>query len=504
MKRSRSEAMTFVQVCSSWVAACAVLFSVAELPADDWPQFRGPNCTGISQTTQSLPVKFSATKNVAWSKDVGDGVGCPAIVGGRAFVSGMSDERTISLFAFDVKTGKRLWQRNWETPELMEVHKTNSHASTTPAADGRRVYFYFKTLGLVALDAATGKTVWRTYLPKPFFVFKWGAAMSPVLYKNMVLFCQDDDLHPALYAFDKATGKMFWKVDRGDQAVNYSHPVICKTKRGDELVVAGTGKLIGYDPNTGKRLWYAKTLLRNIKTTPVVDGDRIYISLQSSGIANQWLATADRAKTGNSDGKLTKAEMQGFVGKTKIPEAFYRKTFDRGDTNKDGFLEGAELDRAFLFPGNFAGAKHSDKEPADEFVLAVRAGGRGDITKTHLLWKHKTKYTDHIVSPFVRDGRMLLVKGGGITTLFETTHGKPLRGPKRIPNTSGYFASPIYGDGKIYVAGDNGVIVVLKNNPKYEVLAKNDMGEPIVGTPAIAGARLFVRTRTRLICVGKR
>jgi outer membrane protein assembly factor BamB len=274
-----------------------------------------------------------------------------------------------------------------------------------------------------------------------------------------------------------------------------------KTERGDEIVVAGTGMLIGYDPKTGKRLWHAKTLLRNIKTTPVVDGKTIYVSLQSGGIANQWIASVDRAKTGNSDGKLTKAEMQDFVGKTKIPKAFYKRTFDRGDLNKDGFLEGEELDRAFLPPGNFAGARYDAKDPADEYILAVNAGGRGDVTKTHLLWKHKTKHTDHIVSPFVRDGRMLLVKCGGITTLFETAHGKPLRGPKRIPNTSNYFASPIYGDGKIYVAGDNGFIVVLKDSPDYEVLAKNDMGGPIIGTPAISDGRLVVRTRTMLICI---
>lgn len=485
----------------------ALLFCGRATAGDDWPQFRGPNCTGISATHKPLPAEFSATKNVAWSADVGDGVGCPVIAAGRAFVSGMIGKRRVALFAFDLKTGRRLWMRAWTTPELMEVHQTNSHASTTPAADADRVYFYFKTLGLLAVDAKTGADVWRRELPRPFFVFKWGAAMSPVLYGNMVLFCQDDDLNPALYAFDRKTGDVLWKDDRRDQAVNYSHPVVCRTRTGDEIVVAGTGKLIGYDPKTGKRLWYAKTLLRNIKTTPVVQGDTIYISLQSSGIANQWLATADRAKTGNSDGKLTKAEMQAFVGRTKIPQAFFRRTFDRGDLNKDGFLEGAELDRAFLPADNFAGARFDARDPADEFILAVKAGGRGDVTRSRVLWKHRTKHTDHIVSPFVRDGRMLLVKGGGITTLFETAHGKPLRGPRRIPNACGYFASPVFGDGKIFIAGDNGKVVVLKNSRDYEVLATNDMRDPIIGTPAIAAGCLLIRTRTKLFCIaaaGKR
>ncbi len=194
----------------------------------------------------------------------------------------------------------------------------------------------------------------------------------------------------------------------------------------------------------------------------------------------------------NGDGKLTKDE---------LPEQMQRM-LERGDKNKDGFLEGAEFDEAFLFPDNFAGAAFDAENPADEYILAVRAGGRGDVTESNVLWKHATKHTDHIVSPFVRDGRMLLVKGGGITTQFDTSTGESLGKPKRIPNASQYFASPIYGDGKIFIAGDNGRIVVLDNDADYAVLAKNDMQESIVGTPAISDGRLIVRTRTKLYSIG--
>ena len=479
------------------------LFGSSLTFADDWPQFRGPNCSGISTAKHALPEEFSSTKNVKWFAEMGDGIGSPVVAAGRVFTSAMKDDHTVALLAFDMKSGRKLWERSWETRKLPEVHQTNSHASTTPAADAERVYFYFSTLGMLAVDAQTGKDVWRKKLPTPFFVFKWGPGMSPVLYKDLVLFCQDDDLSPAFYAFDKKTGEIRWKDDRRDMAVNYSHPVVCSTDKGDEIVVAGTGILVGYDPATGKRLWKAKTLLRNIKTTPVALGDVIYISLQSAGIANQWLATADRSDTGNNDGKLSKAEMQAFVGKQKIPEEFFRRTFDRGDLNKNGLLEGRELDIAFLDPENFAGAHFDAENPADEFILAVKAGGRGDVTETHVLWKHKTKYTDHIVSPLVSHGRMFLLKGGGITTVFDLKDGQPLRNVKRIPNTSNYFASPVTGDGKIFAAGENGVIVVLEDGPDYKVLAENDLGDDILGTPAIADGRLFVRTRGRLYCLGK-
>ena len=479
------------------VAVCAAVTS-----ANDWPQFRGPNCTGIAAGDKPLPTQFSDTERVAWSAEVGDGIGSPVVAGGRLFISGMFDDnQTVALMAFDAKTGKQLWRRNWPAGDLPDIHKANSHASTTAAADDERCYFYFSTLGMVTVDAATGKDVWQAKLPVPYFVFKWGAGMSPVLYKDLLIFCQDDDLEPAIWAFNKRDGTLAWKDDRSDMAVNYSHPVVCQTPKGDEIVVAGTGILVGYDPATGKRLWKARTLLRNIKTTPVCLDGTIYISLQSGGIANQWLASVDRAETGNNDDKLTKDEIQAFVGDRPVPEAFYRRTFDKGDINKDGALEGKELDLAFLNQENFAGAKFDSKDPADEFILAVRGGGRGDVTKTHVQWKHTTKHTDHIVSPLVADGRMLLVKGGGIATCFDTKDGSAVFAAGRIGNGGDYFASPVMGDGKIYVAGENGKVAVLRNAPKIETLAVNDLGESMLATPAIAGGTIFFRTRSKVIAV---
>ena len=470
---------------------------------EDWSQFRGPNCTGVSESARPLPVEFSDTENVGWSVELGDGIGSPVVAAGRVYIPSMEGAEMVALSCFDSTTGESLWTRRWPTGDLPEIHKINSHASTTPAADAERVYFYFSTLGLVALDAATGVDAWRRELPVPYFVFKWGAGMSPVLHDDLVLLCQDDDLNPALYAIDKKTGTILWRDDRSDMAVNYSHPIICKTETGDEVVVAGTGMLIGYDVASGERLWYARTLLRNIKTTPVVRDGIIYISLESGGIATQWLAAADQAETGNSDGRLTKGEIQASVGKTKVPAAFFEK-FDRGDLNRDGFLEGEELDRAFLSPDNFAGARFDVEKPSERYILAVRGGGRGDVTASHVLWKHASRAPDHISSPLVVENRMFVVKGGGISGCFSTEDGAPFWSQKRIENTGEYYASPIYGDGKIYVAGANGIIVVLESGPELKILAKNDLAGSIIATPAIADGRLFVRTRDRLFCIEKR
>ena len=142
--------------------------------AEDWAQFRGPNCTGIADASGPLPEKFSATQAVRWKADLGDGIGCPIVAAGRLFTSAMIDDKTVGLYAFDAATGEELWKRSWPAGDVEEIHKTNSHAATTPAADAERVYFYFSTLGMLTVDAATGKDVWQKELPVPYFVFKWG------------------------------------------------------------------------------------------------------------------------------------------------------------------------------------------------------------------------------------------------------------------------------------------------------------------------------------------
>ena len=106
--------------------------------AEDWPHFRGPNCAGVSMASKPLPAEFSAEKNVRWSEKLGDGIGCPVVAAGRVFTSAMVDEKTMGLYAFDAASGKQLWLRKWPIGDIAPVHKTNSHAATTPAADAER------------------------------------------------------------------------------------------------------------------------------------------------------------------------------------------------------------------------------------------------------------------------------------------------------------------------------------------------------------------------------
>ena len=463
-----------------------VLLLVASASGEDWPQFRGPNGTGVSKESRNLPVEFSYSDKVLWSADIGEGIASPVITQGKVFATGMVGEQKFGVFAFDAASGQELWREEFDTGPLPDIVRPNTHASSTPATDGERVFVYFSTIGMVALKASNGERLWKRPVREPVYLMGWGAAHSPILFRNKVIFNQDDDLAPFLVAMDKRTGKKVWRTERPEMLAGYALPVLVRAGGRTDVVVAGTGKLKGYDPDTGKERWTCNTLLRTIMSTPAVQDDMIYISVQSFGDTDRVLKAAlMQWKDTNQDGKLSRPE---------IGEPFWEK-FDRADKDKDGFLVDDEIDHAFQAPDNMVGG--------GSIIQAIKGGGLGDVTKSHMVWNLNNRSPSNIVSPLVADGRLFIVKRGGISGAFDAKTGATLWEQKRIRNLGNYYASPVTGDGKIYVAGENGFIVVLKQGPKLEILARNDMGEPCVATPAVADGRLYVRTLNKLYCLSE-
>lgn len=466
----------------------SLLFAIGGLipstaPAEDWTQFRGPNASGIYTGSRSLPTKFSLKKNLQWSVTLGDGIGSPIVAVGRVFTTAMTGKEQFTLFCVDAEKGKILWKKSLKTGKLPRITPPNSHASSTPATDGERVYAYFSTLGLMAFDVKDGTELWQKPLPRPAYLMDWGAASSPIVHNGMVFFLQDDDLNPFLIAVDAKTGTQRWRTPRLDMLAGYATPVLCKANGRTDVVIAGSGKMKGYDPKTGKELWTCNSLLRTIMTTPVVRNGIIYIAVQSYGDSArtlkyalmEWLDT-------NQDGKLVKAE---------VPKEFWKK-FDRSDKNGDKALEGDEMDTAFQSPANQVGGGN--------IIQAIKGGGRGDVTKTHLLWSLKHSAPSNLSSPLVVGKELFVIKKGGICSCFDAGSGKTHWLKKRVYNFGQYYASPIAGDGKIYIVGENGFVIVMAQGPKMKILAKNDLEEQSLATPAIANGSILIRTRTKLLC----
>jgi len=461
-----------------------LLFSVSTIAkADNWPQFRGINGSGISAGTDPLPTEFSFEDKLLWKAELGDGIGSAIIADGRVFNTAMTGEKTFAVFCHDGATGKQLWKKELPTGDLLRITPPNSQASSTVAADSERVYVYFSTLGIMAFDAKTGGEIWRHKLPLPAYLMDWGAGASPVLFGDKVFFSLDDDLASYVLALDAKTGKLRWKTERPDMLAGYALPVFCTANGRTDLVVAGSGKLKGYDPDTGKERWSCNTLLRTVMTSPVVADDKIYIAVQSYGdnkrtlkfALMQWLDT-------NQDGKLARDE---------TPKEFHAR-FDASDKNKDALIDEVEIETAFQSPDNMVGGGNT--------IQAVRGGGNGDVTKTHLLWNIDNKSPSNLASPLVFNNRVHVVKSGGISSCFDADDGKEVWGRTRLRNFGDYYASPIAADGKIYIAGRNGFVVVIEDGPKLKILAKNDVGEEIFASPSIADGRIYIRTRESVFC----
>ena len=101
--------------------------------AEDWPQFRGVNASGVSTQSKNLPVKFSADENVAWKAELGEGIGCPVVTGGRVFATAMVGPKKFGVFCFDAVGGKQLWRKELDTGKLPAIMPPNTQASSTPA-----------------------------------------------------------------------------------------------------------------------------------------------------------------------------------------------------------------------------------------------------------------------------------------------------------------------------------------------------------------------------------
>jgi outer membrane protein assembly factor BamB len=237
--------------------------------AADWPQFRGPNCSGRATDTQPLPLEIGPDKNVLWKTAFPPGHSSPVVVGDRVYLTAVQDGKLLTL-ALDRHDGKVLWQQEAPATPLEQIHKIGSHAQPSPAADSGRVVSLFGSFGLLCYDRA-GKQLWQ----RPMGPFKntFGAGSSPVLSGDWVVLCQDHDQGSFLEALDKRTGKTIWKTDRAEFLRGYCTPVIWDVDGKNQVVVAGTLRVVGYDLATGKEVWTVRGIARTICMTPVVGKD---------------------------------------------------------------------------------------------------------------------------------------------------------------------------------------------------------------------------------------
>ncbi|PYK14178.1 MAG: serine/threonine protein kinase, partial [Verrucomicrobia bacterium] len=204
-----------------------LLFFPAVLFAENWPCWRGPRMDGTSAET-NVPVHWSATSNVVWKTEVpGTGHASPIVWEDRIFmVTALAEQEARVLLCFNRADGKILWQKTVVVAPFEGKHKLNSHASSTPAADGEFVYVTFldRKEMLVAAYDFSGDQKWLVR-PGPFSSMH-GFCSSPVLFKDKVIVNGDHDGDSYIVALDRRTGKTVWKTPRKNKTRSYCVPLI--------------------------------------------------------------------------------------------------------------------------------------------------------------------------------------------------------------------------------------------------------------------------------------
>jgi len=467
------------------VALCllTLIASPAFAAEPAWPQFRGPDGLAISEGSPP-PVHFGPGTNLLWKIALPTGHSSPCIWGGRIFLTAVNDGKLETL-CLDRAGGRILWQRPVQTANLERTHRLGSPAASTPATDGRRVYVYFGSFGLVAYTLE-GAEEWTLPLPSPMVEF--GAATSPILAGDKLIVVQDQDQGSYLLAVDTATGKTVWRTERPEFRRSFASPFIWKHDGEEELIVPGSIWLRSYDLKDGKESWSFSGTSRVANSTPAAGAGLLYSASWNVGAdpsdrinMEPWEVFAAEHDE-NKDGKLAASE---------IPAGAVRDRFSQMDLNKDGFTTAAEWQQ---MADMFAKAGNA--------LLAIRPGGEGDITKTHLAWK-STRSLPYVCSPLYYDGRVYTVKNGGLASCYEASTGKVFYQDERLDAGGDYYASLVAAGGRIIAASQKGQVVIWEAGDTLKILARNDLGEEIMATPAVVEGILYVRTTDHLFAFGQ-
>ena len=446
-----------------------------------WERFRGPNGTGVSESA-GVPLEFGPKKNLVWRTELPPGHSSPVIGGGRLYLTGV-EHNQLNTFCVELASGRILWRREAPRPRREKLHSLNNPASPTPVTDGDNVYVFFPDFGLLSYTR-NAKERWR--LPLGPFKNIYGMGVSPILADDLVVLVIDQDKDSFLVAVGRNDGKIRWQKPRPEALSGASTPVVLKNSSGPSLILApGSFRMDVYSARDGETVWWVRGLPSEMKSVPVVAGNLVYVS---------GFNTPE-----NDPGR-----------QVSLPT--WQELLARNDANNNGVIEKEEADARTKMYWDFIDTEgrgrieekewnlHRAVMAAENGLYVFRMGFRGDATP-ELVWKYQRSVPQLPSLVVYRDVVYMLNDKGVLTTLDAAT-GRMLHQDRVRGLSDNYYASPIAGDGKIYLASHNGVVAVLRSDAQAELLAANALDEEIFATPAIAGGRLYVRTVSALYCFG--
>lgn len=404
--------------------------SCAAGAAADWTNWRGPNGDGTVPDA-GYPVKWSAEQNIAWTVDLPSRAGStPVVVGNKIILTATIGEQN-GILCFDLQ-GQKLWEKKIGTAKVGK-HKKASGSNPSPVTDGKHLFVYFKSGDLGALDL-NGQIVWQKNLQDTYGedTLWWDLGTSPVLTdKHVVIACMQSPPSPSyLAAFDKASGKEIWKVDRElgapeEAAQSYSTPVVTHYKGNEQIIVLGADFVTCHAAMNGKELWRVGTL------NP--EQERYFRSIASPVVAGDIVIAP----------------------------------YARGNT-----------------------------------LTAIRMGGSGNVTESHVLWT-KTGLSSDVPTPVAQDGKVYVLTDKGTVACFNAETGEELWQIETPKHRTKFSASPILVGNMLYLVREDATCFVV-NTKTESIVATNELGkdEFIVSTPVFSDRNILIRTFEHLYKIG--
>ena len=431
---------------------------IASNSGKGWPSFRGPEASGVAEG-QNLPETWNGKtgENILWRTPIpGLAHSSPVVWGDRIFVTtavssdpkatfrpGLYGDGDASkdrsqhrwmLYAIDKGSGKILWEKTAHQGEPLEQrHIKSTYANSTPATDGRIVVTWFGSQGIYAYDF-NGRFLWKVDLGRVDMgaydipSVEWGPASSPIIWNDLVIVQCDTQADSFLLALNAATGKTVWKTVR-DELPSWGTPTVMQTSAGPQLVTNASNFIRAYDPRTGKELWRLGRSSKITAPTPIFADDLIVVA--------------------------------------------------------------------------------SGRGP-ERPIFVVRPSARGDVTLAEgkttsesIMWS-RTGRGSYMPTPLTYNGILYVLGNNGLFDAYNLKTGAEVY-RQRLPTIgSGYSASPVAADGKIYLSSEDGEMLVIGAGDKFTHLATNSMGELLMATPALSEGVMYVRSANSLFAIGRK
>jgi outer membrane protein assembly factor BamB len=411
----------------SW---CVLVAGATVAMPDNWPNWRGPEHTGVSRET-ALPTVWSETKNVGWKLPMpGRGGSTPAVWGDHIFLTS-SDGKDLVFMCVNT-AGKELWRRQVGkvVRQFIKGDEANE-ASSSPSTDGKHVWTFFGTGELACFDF-DGKEIWKFNVQDRYgkFQIQHGIHTTPLLSGDRLYLSLLHATAHWVIALDKTNGKEIWKVDRktdakGESLEAYTSPCMWQDSKDSYLVVLGNDYTTAHRLSDGSEIWRLGDL--------------------------------------NPKDKYDKA-FRIITSPIATPELIFVPTA-RG--------------RVFV---------------------AVKPDAKGTIAAGSAAeqWR-KAKGSPDVPSPAYHDGLLYVCSESGRLSCWDAKTGKEHYSESL--HGSRYRASLVCADSKVYATARDGTFTVVKAGTAFTVLATNELNDAFTASPAIANGRIYLRGFKSLYCI---